>query len=73
MSLRTGTCPSCGATAVYTKDGGLEGLAVDGKRVAARAFVCVTCGLTEQHVADPDVLQRIVARAEKLGDWQRLA
>ena len=71
--MRSGQCPKCGSANIYTKQFGLEGPKVDGKMVSASEdYICTDCGYFETYVKDKDMLNRIVQRAEKLGDWKKV-
>ena len=70
--MRDGTCRHCGQTNVYAKPQGIDGALLNGKKVPHTDYVCVNCGAFEQYFSDPDTLDQIVRRAERLGDWKRV-
>lgn len=70
--MRDGTCTHCGQASVYAKPQGIDGALLNGKKVPHTDYVCVNCGAFEQYFTDPDTLDQIVRRAEKLGDWKRV-
>jgi hypothetical protein len=73
MGMRDGTCTQCGQASVYSKPWGiLGGDLLDGKKAEHTDYLCVNCGAFEQYFTDPETLERIVRRAEQLGDWKRV-
>jgi len=69
--MKSGKCPKCNSSNVYFKDYALTEVRLDGKQVDYVAHICADCGYFETYITNKDALGRIVARAEKLGDWMK--
>lgn len=76
--MKTGTCPKCGSTDVYsgahiTNKAGVENtntIPLGGSNLLPHLmpldnYVCVNCGYVESYISDPRDLQRIAE------SWQR--
>lgn len=50
----------------------LGGALIHGEKASPTDYLCVSCGAFEQYFTDPDTLDQIVRRAERLGDWKRV-
>ena len=75
--MRNGTCPSCGSTTIYSRPGGakitetghiriITGSAARSRPVPYVSYVCTTCGLFENYLANADKL------AEVAQTWQKV-
>jgi hypothetical protein len=63
--MKSGTCPKCGSTTVYSQPGGLgfanqASIYIYAGRTSGpsttRAYVCATCGYYEVYLTDKDFL-----------------
>lgn len=63
--MKSGKCPKCGSTEVYTKRNGIQSeVAFKMAYLAMKApyldaYICLSCGDFEQYVADVNELQDI--------------
>jgi hypothetical protein len=70
--MKKGTCVKCSSSEVYVKEYELYVITLDGRRVANESYVCANCGYFETYITDRDALGKMVARAQKLGDWKKV-
>jgi hypothetical protein len=69
--MKNGICIKCNSSHVYVKEYELGTITLNGNRIANESYVCTDCGYFETYITDRDALGKIIARAEKLGDWKK--
>lgn len=70
--MKNGKCIKCNSDNVFAKEYELNALTLNGTRIANQSYICADCGYFETYITDKDALSKIVARAEKLGDWKKV-
>lgn len=72
--MQNGQCPRCKSTQVYKKMNGIvsgdkcvyvKGLSMLTSPSDRLTFLCSQCGYYEDHIVDPEVLQKIKEKWEK--------
>jgi len=71
LTMKSGKYPKCNSSNVYFKEYALDAVNLDRKWVEHVSYICTDCGYFETYITNKDALGRIVARAEKLGDWMK--
>lgn len=72
--MKSGTCPKCGSTEVYMKNGGLQqgyviafGFA-NTRSVTTDDYICLNCGYLEQYIPNArETLKDIATKWKKSG------
>jgi transposase-like protein len=65
--MRSGKCPSCGSSNVYTKKWGLEPRRLSGRNQVHHDYICTDCGYCESYYTDKEVLRKIAQQWQKVG------
>ncbi len=66
-SMKSGKCPKCGSTSIYTQQNELQETRVSGRLQVVDDYVCATCGYFETYLTDKDTLRKITERWKKVG------